>query len=71
MKIRKTKKFLKTRKQSVQIILKGYNFEKDNKILISKDCDFEFIKYGIIVSYCNISCEFIPYGLIGNIYLVT
>ena len=67
MKIRKTKKLLKMRKQAVEITVKDWNIEDGNKALVTMDCDFEFNKFGVTVACCDIPYEFIPYWQIGSI----
>ena len=67
MKIRKTKKFLKMRKQTVEISVKDWDIEDGNKALVTMDCSFEFKKFGVTVVCYNIPCEFIPYWQIGHI----
>ena len=67
MKIRKTKKFLKMKKQAVEISVKDYDIEEGNKALVTMGCNFEFTKFGVTVVCCDIPCEYIPYSQIGNI----
>ena len=68
--IRKTKKFLKLRKQAVEISVKDWDIEEGNKALITMDCSFEFTKFGVTVTCCDIPCEFIPYRQISNINII-
>ena len=65
--IRKTKKLLKMRKQTVEISVKDWDIEDGNKALVTMDCSFEFTKCGITVVCCDIPCEFIPYWQIGQV----
>jgi hypothetical protein len=67
MKVRKTKKLLKLRKQAVEISVKDWDIEDGNKALVTMDCGFEFNKFGVTVVCCDIPFEFIPYWQIGNI----
>lgn len=68
--IRKTKKFLKMRKQAVEISVRDWDIEEGNKALVTMDCNFEFTKFGVTVICCDIPCEFIPYRQIGNINII-
>jgi hypothetical protein len=68
--IRKTKKFLKMRKQAVTFSVKDWDIEEGNKALVTMDCSFEFTKFGVTVMCCDIPCEFIPYRQIGNINII-
>ena len=68
--IRKTKKLLKTRKQTVEIVVKDWDVEDGNKALVTMDCNFEFSKFGVTIVCCNIPFEFIPYRQIENINIV-
>jgi hypothetical protein len=68
--IRKTKKFLKMRKQAVEISVRDWDIEEGNKALVTMGCNFEFTKFGVTVICCNIPCEFIPYRQIGNISII-
>ncbi len=68
--IRKTKKFLKMRKQAVEISVRDWDIEEGNKALVTMDCNFEFTKFGVAVICCDIPCEFIPYRQIGNINII-
>lgn len=65
--IRRTKKLLKTRKQTVEISVKDWDIEDGNKALVTMDCDFKFTKFGVIPVCCGIQCEFIPFWQIGQI----
>ena len=67
MKIRKTKKLLKMRKQTVEISVKDWDVKDGNKALVTMDCDFKFNKFGVTVVCCDIPFEFIPYWQIGHI----
>ena len=67
MKIRKTKKLLKMRKQAVEISVKDWDIEDGNKALVTMDCSFEFTKFGVTVICCDTPCEFIPYWQIGQV----
>jgi len=68
--IRKTKKFLKMRKQAVEISVRDWDIEEGNKALVTMDCSFEFTKFGVTVICCDIPFEFIPYRQIGNINII-
>ena len=68
--IRKTKKFLKMRKQAVEISVRDWDIEEGNKALVTMDCNFEFERFGVTVVCCDIPCEFIPYRQIGNINII-
>ena len=65
--IRKTKKLLKMKKQTVEISVKDWDIEDGNKALVTVDCSFEFTKFGVTVVCCTIPCEFIPYWQIGRV----